>query len=244
MVERVEVARSNAELDLGRRFAHRRLDAQDFALDLGVRERDAEILRDPDHPVARIQQHPVRRDRRRGSTIGEAAFPEPSRPDPAMPHDGRRDAQGVPDRDRLVDRELDGAHHPAEAPSQVPAAIEAHVLGVAPRDVLRVTEQRRRPQPALRPRLVEPNAVAGEEAVVDARDGSRRLAGEAWIEELRGGLGVHRRSLARARSQSVVRSAFTRRPTASRMDSRRPGPRVATIRAARARRMRSRRAAA
>jgi len=48
---------------------------------------------------------------------------------------------------------------------------------VPPRDVLRVAKERGGSEEAIRPGLVEADAIAGEVAVVDALDGARGLTG-------------------------------------------------------------------
>ena len=82
-----------------------------------------------------------------------------------------------------------------EPASLVPAPVEAEMLGVAPGDVLRVAQQRRRSREAIGPGLVEAHAVAREVAVVDAFDRPRLLAGQAGVERDRVRGGIHAGSL-------------------------------------------------
>ena len=93
--------------------------------------------------------------------------------------------------------EVDATHDPAQPALSIPAAVEAKVLRVAPRHVLGVPQECGDPCLPIGTSLVESDAIAGEEAVVDAGDGARGLAGQAGIELVGRRLGVHAGSLAR-----------------------------------------------
>ena len=78
----------------------------------------------------------------------------------------------VPERDRGEDRQLHRAHHPGEVPrARTTSRSKPSRSRVDPGEVLRVPEQRRRPDEAVRAALVEPDPVRDG----DARARSRRI---------------------------------------------------------------------
>src|SRR5258707_403742 len=159
----------------------------------GFENDSPKIVGDADEPAAIVENHPVGRDRRRERAVGEAAFAQPTGPDPAMADDRGRYPQRPAHGDRGQDREVDRPDDPPAAPLGVPGAVESEVLRMPPGHVLSVAEESRRPDQAVRPGLVESDAIPRDEAVVDAWDRSIGGAGQPRVERLWAARGLEHR---------------------------------------------------
>ena len=187
MRHRIEVLGSHGHVEGGGIVRNRREGNPNDVVGQGhVRESGAEVIRDSKDAATIVEQDPVDDGDRGQGAVGHPEFASAPRPDPAMADHGRRQAQCRAHRNRLEDRQFGGADDPPTITLAVPRSIESERFGVAPGDVLSIPEQRAGPNQSVGARLVEPDPIPGEIAVVDAGDRAMFTSSESGIRHAAG----------------------------------------------------------